>query len=98
MKYIQFAPDDDIIDICKDNVFKAAFTQDNPLSQGALKRLVSAYIGRNVELIAVTATEPPGTDFRDRQIRYDISVNLDGGEPANVEMTLNPRNFEALRL
>jgi predicted transposase/invertase (TIGR01784 family) len=37
-------------------------------------------------------------DIRDRQIRYDIHVKLDGGEPANVEMTLNPRDFESLRL
>jgi hypothetical protein len=39
MNTIQFAPDEDIIDICRDNVFKAAFTRDNPLSQGALKKL-----------------------------------------------------------
>jgi hypothetical protein len=58
MKTIQFAPDDDIIDICRDNVFKAAFTRDNPLSQGALKRLISAYIGRKVELIAVSSNAP----------------------------------------
>ncbi|MDR2133721.1 MAG: PD-(D/E)XK nuclease family transposase [Treponema sp.] len=84
--------------LCEKGGRRSVRIRDNPLSQGALKRLVSAYIGRNVELIAVTANEPPGTDFRDRQIRYDISVKLDGGEPANVEMTLNPRNFEALRL
>ncbi|MDR0587012.1 MAG: Rpn family recombination-promoting nuclease/putative transposase [Treponema sp.] len=98
MRNIQFAPDDDIIDICRDNVFKAAFTRDNPLSQGALKRLISAYIGRDVELIAVNANEAPVAGIQDRQIRYDIHVKLDGKEPANVEMTLNPRNFEALRL
>ncbi|MDR0390023.1 MAG: hypothetical protein LBH73_08125, partial [Spirochaetaceae bacterium] len=98
MNTIQFAPDEDIIDICRDNVFKAAFTRDNPLSQGALKKLISAYIGRKVELIAINANEPPISDLTDRQIRYDIHVKLDGREPANVEMTLNPGNFEIHRL
>jgi predicted transposase/invertase (TIGR01784 family) len=98
MRTIQFAPDDDIIDIRRDNVFKAAFTRDNPLSQGALKKLISAFIGRNVELVAIKANEPSVADLNDRQIRYDIHVKLDGREPANIEMTLNPRNFEIFRL
>ncbi|MDR1862704.1 MAG: Rpn family recombination-promoting nuclease/putative transposase, partial [Treponema sp.] len=98
MRTIQFAPDDDIIEICRDNVFKAIFTRDTPLSQGALKRLISAYIGRKVETAAVIANEPAALDIRDRQIRYDIRVKLDQGELANVEMTLFPRNFEPLRL
>jgi predicted transposase/invertase (TIGR01784 family) len=98
MQYIQFAPDDDIIDICRDNVFKAAFTRDNPLSRDALKRLVSAFVGRDLDIVTVTANEPPVTDTRDRQIRYDIRVKLDGGDLADVEMTLNPHSAEALRL
>jgi hypothetical protein len=98
MQTIQFGPDDDIIEICRDNVFKAAFTRDNPASQGALRKLLSAYIGREVEVIAVTANEPPASDIRDRQIRYDIRVKFDQGELANVEMTLHPRQFEPLRI
>ncbi|MDR1933273.1 MAG: Rpn family recombination-promoting nuclease/putative transposase [Spirochaetales bacterium] len=98
MHTIQFAPGDDIIEICRDNVFKAVFTRDTPLSQGALKRLISPYIGREVEVITVIANEPAALDTRDRQIRYDIRVKLDKGELANVEMTLFPRKFEPLRL
>jgi hypothetical protein len=84
MRIIQFAPDDDIIEICRDNVFKTIFTRDTPLSQGALKRLISAYIGRKVETATVIANEPAALDIRDRQIRYDIRVKLDQDELANV--------------
>ncbi|MDR1899914.1 MAG: hypothetical protein LBQ55_07905 [Treponema sp.] len=74
MRAIQFAPDDDIIEICRDNVFKATFTRDNPLSQGALKGLISAYIGRKVETVTVIANEPPSSDIRDRQRETETSL------------------------
>jgi predicted transposase/invertase (TIGR01784 family) len=95
---IQFLPGEDIIDPCRDNVFKSVFTRETPPSRGALKRLVSACLNRNLELIAVTANEPPVTNIRDRQIRYDIGVKFARGELGNIEMTLHPRSFEPLRL
>jgi predicted transposase/invertase (TIGR01784 family) len=98
MNYIQFEDDDDIIEICQDNVFKTIFTGDDPRSQGALKKLISTYIGREVEVLAVIANEPPLSDIRDRQIRYDIRVKFNQGELANVEMSLHPKSFETLRL
>jgi predicted transposase/invertase (TIGR01784 family) len=97
MRHIQFTPGDVIVDIRKDRAFKAAFTQDNALSQGALRALISAYIGRNVEIITVIANEPSPAIAWDRQIRYDIRVKFDGGELANVEVTLRPGIFEVLR-
>jgi predicted transposase/invertase (TIGR01784 family) len=100
MSYLPFlfSPEDDIIDICWDNVFKAAFTRDTPSSQAALKNLIAAFIGHKVELLSVLAHEPPITALQDRQIRYDIRVRFDQGALANIEMTLNPRGFETLRL
>jgi predicted transposase/invertase (TIGR01784 family) len=98
MAHVQFTKDDRIIDICQDNVFKAIFTKDTPQSRGALKNLVSAILERNIEVITITANEPPANDIHDRQIRYDIAVKMDGGELANVEMTLNPLQYENLRL
>ncbi|MDR2259240.1 MAG: Rpn family recombination-promoting nuclease/putative transposase [Treponema sp.] len=97
MRHIQFSPGDTIIDIRRDSVFKAAFTADTPPSQGALRALISAFIGRNVQVLTVIANEPPAQDLRDRQIRYDIRVKFDRGELANVEMTLHPGGFEPLR-
>jgi predicted transposase/invertase (TIGR01784 family) len=98
LNHVLFSPQDDIIDICWDNVFKTIFTQDTPTSQKALRRLLSAFIGRPVRILAVTANEPPVSGLTDRQIRYDIRVRFNDGEQANIEMTLSPSGFEPLRL
>ena len=94
--YFDYA--DDLIDICMDNVFKAVFTRNTPASQGALSRLVSALIGRNITIISLSANEPPIDNLRDRQIRYDINCKAENGELVNVEMSLNPAPFEPVRL
>jgi len=95
---IRFDDSDDLIDICMDNVFKAVFTRNTPSSQGALSRLVSALIGREVSIIAISANEPPIDNLRDRQIRYDINCRAENGDLVNVEMSLNPAPFEPVRL
>jgi hypothetical protein len=56
----------DIIDICLDNVFKAVVTRDLPASNGALSKLISALICREVTVDAVRANEPPIDNLRDR--------------------------------
>ena len=98
MPKICFKEDDDLLDIRFDNVFKAVFTKDNPSSKGALSSLVSALIGREVSVNAITANEPPIDNVRDRQIRFDIKCKTESGELINVEMSLNPRPFEPVRL
>jgi predicted transposase/invertase (TIGR01784 family) len=95
---IHFGDTDDLIDICFDNVFKAVFTRDTPASQGALSRLISALIGRDVFVTAISANEPPIDNLRDRQIRFDITCKAENGELVNVEMSLNPDPFEPVRL
>ena len=95
---IYFDDNDDLIDICMDNVFKAVFTRNTPASQGALSRLISALIGRDVTIVALSANEPPIDNLRDRQIRYDINCKAENGELVNVEMSLNPASFEPVRL
>jgi predicted transposase/invertase (TIGR01784 family) len=95
---IHFTENDDLLDIRKDNVFKAVFTKDIPESQTALGKLVSALVGRKLNIIAINANEPPIDDLRDRQIRFDIKCKAKNGEPINVEMSLNPDPFEPVRL
>jgi hypothetical protein len=85
-----FDDSDDPIDICLDNVFKAVFTRNTHASQGALSKLISALIGREVSIIAISANEPPIDNLRDRQIRFDINCKAENGELVNVEMSLNP--------
>jgi predicted transposase/invertase (TIGR01784 family) len=98
MTPIRFDDTDDLIDICYDNVFKAVFTRNTPASQGALSRLISALIGRDISVIAISANEPPIDNLRDRQIRFDIACRAENGELVNVEMSLNPDPFEPVRL
>jgi hypothetical protein len=95
---IYFDDADDLIDIRLDNVFKAVFTRNTPASQGALSRLISALIGREVSVTAISANEPPIDNLRDRQIRFDIACRAEDGELVNVEMSLNPDPFEPVRV
>ena len=98
MNQIWLSDTDDLIDIRYDNVFKAVFTKNTPASQGALSKLTSALISREVTIITITANEPPIEDTGDRQIRFDINCRAENGELVNVEMSLNPDPFEPVRL
>ncbi|GHV93526.1 hypothetical protein AGMMS50268_40290 [Spirochaetia bacterium] len=98
MAKVHFDDTDDLIDICLDNVFKAVFTKDIPESQGALSRLLSALIGRELTVTGIAANEPPIENIRDRQIRFDINCRVNDGRLVNVEMSLNPDPFEPVRL
>ena len=98
MAKVFFTDDDDPIDIRYDNVFKAVFTRPSSTSRGALSRLVSAFIGRDVFIESIAANEPPIDNLRDRQIRFDINCRSASGEMVNVEMSLNPAPYEPIRI
>ena len=89
---------DDIIDIRIDRVFKAVFTRNTPESRGALSKLISTLICREVSVEAISASEPPVDDLWERQIRFDINCKTETGELVNIEMSLNPTSFEPVRL
>jgi hypothetical protein len=87
---IRIDDNDDPIDICYDNVFKAMFTKPTPESQGALSRLVSALIGREVTVDTITANEPPIYNLAGRQVRFDIACRAKTGESINVDIPHPP--------
>ena len=87
-----------ILDIRYDPVFKAVFTKDTSSSRGALSRLISALIGRNVAVEAIIANEPPVDDLRQRYLRFDVLCRTKEGEFVNVEMSFNPNAGEQVRL
>ncbi|MDR2048984.1 MAG: PD-(D/E)XK nuclease family transposase [Treponema sp.] len=97
MKTIQLTPET-LLDPREDPVFKAIFTRDTPASRGALRSLVSAYLGQELDILTVIANEPPVHSKDDRQIRYDIACVFNNGEKADVEMTLFPGKFEVRRM
>ena len=98
MEKIFLLDDDDPIDIRRDNVFKAVFTKETPESLGALSKLVSALIGRDVSIVSILANELPIDNIGDRQLRFDINCKAENGELVNVEMCLHPNPFEPVRL
>jgi len=64
-----FRNEECILDIRYDPVFKAVFTKDTYESRGALSKLISALIGRNVAVEVIIANEPPIDDLRQRFLR-----------------------------
>jgi len=98
MVKIYFKYEDDIINPCWDNVFKAIFTKDTPESRGALEYLISAILNRRLTVLTIVANEPPVESVNERQIRYDINCKFDNNELCNIEMTLNPDIDEPMRL
>ncbi|MCL2154352.1 MAG: PD-(D/E)XK nuclease family transposase [Leptospirales bacterium] len=95
---IYFDETEDILDICYDNVFKAVFARDTPISLRALSKLISALIGREITVVSIKANEPPIENIRDRQISFDINCIAKNGELINVEMSFNPGPFEPVRM
>ena len=95
---VYFEEDEEIINICYDNVFKAVFARDTQNSMIALADLISTLICREVTVVTINANEPATDSLKDRQIRYDINCRADTGELINVEMSLNPAPFESVRL
>jgi hypothetical protein len=89
---------EDLIDICFDNVFKAVFTKDTPESLSALAKLLSAITDRDVETVYVIGNEPAIAGLRDRQVWFDVHCKASTGEYFNVEMSMYPDRFEPIRL
>ena len=66
MNRIFFQYEDDIINPCWDNVFKAIFTRDTPESLGALECLLSAILMRKLTVLSITVNEPPVDSVNER--------------------------------
>jgi predicted transposase/invertase (TIGR01784 family) len=89
---------DGIIDIRYDSIFKAVFTQERPESRQALSKLISAFIEKDVTVETLYVNEPPVKHLENRNIRFDINCKTENNERINVEMTLNPKPYEPVRL
>jgi predicted transposase/invertase (TIGR01784 family) len=87
-----------VMDIRSDQVFKAVFTKDTYESRGALSKLVSALIGRIVEVENIVANEPVTGFLGQKKIRYDISCLSKNKEPIDVEMSFHPIDDELKRI
>lgn len=95
---IYFTAEDDLLNPCWDNVFKAMFTTGSNQSRKALKGLLSAILDRQVIDVSVMQNEPAVESKGERRIRFDINCKFNDGEPANIEMTISPDKSEKLRI
>jgi len=97
-KPLPFVDESRLLDIRYDPVFKAVFTKETAKSRTALSDLISALIGRIVEVETIIANEPSNDDTRERYLRFDIACKSEKGELINVEMSLKPSEYEPVRL
>jgi len=49
-------------------------------------------------VLTLTTNEPAVENVCDRQMRFDINCIAEDGELVNVDMSLNPKKFEPVRL
>jgi predicted transposase/invertase (TIGR01784 family) len=95
---VQLTPDDNLLNIASDPIFKAVLTKDTEESRAALRDILSTYIGSPIDSVEVKQNEP-AVDYSDeKQIRFDISCKFSDGRLADVEMTRFPSEFETERL
>jgi hypothetical protein len=93
MAAIHFDQTDDLVDICHDNVFKAVFTNNTPASQGALSKLLSAIIGRNLSVITITKAAA-GELFTSQDIRGKEQSYEDLQEAYQIALLVKGRFFK----
>jgi len=89
--FVQLGPNENLIDIRYDEVFKAVFTSESHESRTALSKLVSAMLGQEVSMLRIVENEPAITDVKNRKISFDINCRAENGERINVELTIQEK-------
>ena len=77
---------DALLDPCFDEVFKALFTHNSPESRGALTDFLSNLLNKKIARLSLLPNEPPVSDDRDKQTRFDIACTFNDGKTADIEM------------
>jgi predicted transposase/invertase (TIGR01784 family) len=95
---ILIKPDEKLLDLKEDFVFKTILTKGNEESECALKSLISAFTGRNVVNVEVRENEPKGEYSKEKAIRLDVNCKFDDKHTANLEITMDAQEFEFVRL
>jgi predicted transposase/invertase (TIGR01784 family) len=91
-------PDEKLVDITNDTVFKFMLTMDTKESKETLRCLISVLIEKEVNEVTVIQNEPQTGNKNQKHCRLDVNCKLNGGHAANVEMTMYPRSSEFIRI
>ncbi len=77
---------DALLNPCRDEVFKALFTNESEESRTALRCFLTAVLHKEVKDVRLRPNEPPVLDDSDKAVRFDVSCTFNDGEAADVEM------------
>jgi predicted transposase/invertase (TIGR01784 family) len=91
-------PEEKLMDITNDTVFKFMLTMDTKESKETLRRLISVLIEKEVNEVTITTNEPQTGNIKQKPCRLDVNCKFDGKQSANVEMTMGPDKSEFIRI
>lgn len=77
-----------------DATFKGIFTQETEESILALKSFLSAVLSRKILTVRIKSNEPPSETKKQKQMRFDVTVEFDNGEIAEIEMQARKQNYD----
>ena len=77
-----------------DITFKAIFTQGTEESNLALKDFIEAMIQKEVKDLTLQPNEPPADTSSDMQMTFDVSVEFNDGEKADIEIQNRSENYD----
>lgn len=69
-----------------DWTFKEIFTQETEESNFALRSFISAVLNREVKSVTLKNNEPPKQSQKQKSMTFDVSVQFDDGELADIEL------------
>jgi predicted transposase/invertase (TIGR01784 family) len=93
----QNAASDKPLSVMDDAVFKAVLASDNEDSREALRRLLSACIGREVAAVRVLNNELIPAHMAAKAARLDVNVTFNDGEVADLEMQVGKSDDDLKR-
>jgi len=77
-----------------DYTFKGIFTQETEESYLALKSFISAVFNRQVSKVVLKSNEPHVENSKQKKMTFDVSVEFDDGELADLEMQTRKHDYD----
>ena len=77
-----------------DFTFKGIFTQETEESNLALRSFITAAIGQEVIKVTLKSNEPTTETKKQKKMIFDVSVEFDDGELADIEMQAWDREYD----
>ena len=78
-----------------DWTFKEIFTQETEESNFALRSFISAVLNREVKTVTLKNNEPPKQSRKQKSMTFDVSVQFDDGELADIELQARKEDNQA---